>query len=48
MVKGSDISAHHLREYVVYKNLHKTELKRILISLEMNLGQNNYLHVEKK
>ena len=32
----------------VYQDLHTTGLKGILISLEINLGQNNFLYMEKR
>ena len=32
----------------VYQDLHKTGLKGIFISLEMNLGQNNCLNMDKR
>ena len=32
----------------VYEDLHKTDLEAILISLEMDLGQNNYHYMEKE
>ena len=32
----------------VYQDLHTTGLKGILISLEMNLGQNNFLYIEER
>ena len=31
-----------------YQDIHKTGLKGIQISLEMNLGQNNYIYMEKR
>ena len=32
----------------VYQDLHATGIKDILISLEMNLGQNSFLYMEKR
>ena len=44
MVKGSGTSG----KMWVYQDLLKTELKGILIFLEMNLDQNNCLYKEKR
>ena len=48
MVKGGAFLRTTSEKMWVYKHLHKTGLKGMLISLEMNLGQNNCLYVEKR
>ena len=48
MVKGLSISAHQLRKMGGYQDLHKKWLKTILISFEMNLGENSCLYQENR
>ena len=48
MVKGWAFLLPTLEKMWVYQDLHKKGLKGILISLEMDLGQNNCLYMEKR
>ena len=48
MVKGWVFLLTTSEKMWVYQDLHATGIKDILISLEMNLGQNSFLYMEKR